>query len=136
MLQGPQKLKFKKTKKGKLKRYNYKKTNNILYFGTLGLKATNSGFLNLKQIEAARKIIVKKTKRKTKLWIKIFPQIPVTAKATGVRMGKGKGQFSHWGARIKSGTVLFEICGTNIQNLIIALKCGAKKLPLKTKIFN
>jgi large subunit ribosomal protein L16 len=136
MLKGPKRLKFKKTKKGKLKKYNCKSSNNKLIFGSLGLKTINSGLINIRQIESARKAIVKKTKRKIKLWIKITPNLPVTSKATGVRMGKGKGQFSHWSARVKGGTILFEICGANISTLISALKSGSKKLPIKTKIFN
>lgn len=136
MIQGPKKLKFKKTKKGKLKKYNFKFTNNKLIFGTLGLKTVNSGFINIKQIESARKAIVKHTKRKSKIWIKIVPLLPITSKATGVRMGKGKGQFSHWSARVKGGTIIFEICGTDTNNMIVALTACSKKLPVKTKIYN
>lgn len=136
MIQGPKKLKFKKTKKGKLTKFNYKFSNNKLNFGILGLKTINSGFISLKQLEAARKAIVRHTKRKNKLWIKITPTLPITSKSTGVRMGKGKGQFSHWSARTKGGTILFEICGSNVNTMILALKSGGKKLPVKTKIFN
>jgi large subunit ribosomal protein L16 len=136
MIQGPKKLKFKKTKKGKLKEFNYKTSNNKLIFGTVGLKSINSGFVSIKQLEAARKAIVRQTKRKSKIWIKVTPTMPITSKPTGVRMGKGKGQFSHWGARIRGGTIIFEICGFNINNMILALKSGGKKLPFKTKIFN
>ena len=136
MIQGPKKLKFKKTKKGKLKKFNFKPSNNKLIFGTLGLKTINSGFINIKQLEAARKAIVRHTKRKGKIWIKLSPTLPITAKSTGVRMGKGKGQFSHWSARTKGGTIIFEICGININNMIFALKAGGKKLPVQTQIFN
>lgn len=125
---------FKKTKKGRLREFEFK--TNKLVFGDLGLKATESGIINSKQIEAARQAISRKTKRKAKIWIKIFPDLPITSKPTGVRMGKGKGQFSHWGARVRSGTVLIEICGTNIKVLMEALKTGKAKLPLKTKIFS
>lgn len=136
MIQGPKKLKFKKTKKGKLTKYNFKFTNNRLIFGTLGLKTINSGFISIKQIESARKAIIRHTKRKSKIWIKIVPLLPITSKATGVRMGKGKGQFSHWSARIKGGTIIFEICGSDTNTMILALAAGSKKLPLRTKIFN
>jgi large subunit ribosomal protein L16 len=125
---------FKKTKKGKLRKFEFK--TNKLVFGNLGLKATESGIINSRQIEAARQAISRKTKRKAKIWIKIFPDLPITSKPTGVRMGKGKGQFSHWGARVRSGTVIFEICGTNKNVLKEALKTGKAKLPLKTKIFS
>lgn len=134
MLNGPRKIKFKKTRKGKLSKYEYKA--NDLKFGKIGLKSIESGFLNPKQVEAARQAITRKTKRKIKLWIKIFPHLPVTAKPTGTRMGKGKGRLTHWAARVRGGTVLFEVCGPNTKTLIEALKSGSKKLPLKTKIFN
>lgn len=125
---------FKKTKKGRLREFEFK--TNKLVFGDLGLKATESGIINSRQIEAARQAISRKTKRKAKIWIKIFPDLPITSKPTGVRMGKGKGQFSHWGARVRSGTVLIEICGTNTNVLMEALKTGKAKLPIKTKIFS
>lgn len=125
---------FKKTKKGRLREFEFK--TNKLVFGDLGLKATESGIINSQQIEAARQAISRKTKRKAKIWIKIFPNLPITSKSTGVRMGKGKGQFSHWGARVRSGTVLIEICGTNNNVLMEALKTGKAKLPIKTKIFS
>lgn len=134
MLQGPKNTKYKKKRKGKLREFKHRAAK--LTFGTLGLKAKNSGIINAKQIEAARKAIVRKTKRKIKVWIKIFPDIAITSKPTGVRMGKGKGQFSHWGARIRGGTVLFEVCGVNIKTLMAALRAGGAKLPVKTLVFN
>lgn len=134
MLNGPNKTKYKKTKKGKLKKLEFK-TNN-LKFGTIGLKAAESGILSSKQIEAARQAITRKIKRKGKVWIKIFPDLPITAKPTGVRMGKGKGSISHWGARVRGGTVLFEVCGISIVTAIAALRTGGAKLPIKTRIFN
>ena len=108
---------------------------NRLIFGTIGLKAAEAGILNARQIESARQSIARKTKRKAKIWIKIFPDLPVTTKPTGVRMGKGKGQFSHWGARVRGGTVLFEVCGANLKIITNALKTAGAKLPIKTKIF-
>ena len=125
---------FKKTKKGRLREFEFK--TNKLVFGDLGLKAIESGIINSRQIEAARQAISRKTKRKAKIWIKIFPDLPITSKPTGVRMGKGKGQFSHWGARVRSGTILIEVCGTNHNVLMEALKTGKAKLPIKTKIFS
>lgn len=133
MFTGPKKVKYKKTKKGKLSKYDFKA--NDLKFGTVGLKATESGIINTRQIEAARQAIVRKIKRKGKVWIRIFPDLPITSKPTGVRMGKGKGQISHWAARVKGGTVLFEICGINFNIVYRALKTGGSKLPIKTKIF-
>ena len=133
MFNAPQNLKFQKIKKGKLRKLEYKAVK--LTFGTVGLKAKESGILNAKQIEAARQSISRKTKRKAKIWIKIFPDLSITSKPTGIRMGKGKGQVSHWGSRIRGGTVLFEVCGANLKIIINALKTASKKLPVKTKIF-
>jgi large subunit ribosomal protein L16 len=133
MYNGPKQSKYKKTRKGRLSRLEFKA--NRLTQGTLGLKATESGVISSRQLEAARQAIVRKIKRKGKIWIKIFPDIPITSKPTGIRMGKGKGQVSHWGARVRGGTVLFEICGINQNVAIIALNSGSAKLPVKTKIF-
>lgn len=133
MLNGPRRTKYKKTRKGKLSRLEFK--SNKLRFGNIGLKAAESGIINYRQIEAARQAITRKTKRKIKLWITFFPDLPITSKPTGVRMGKGKGQLSHWGARVRGGTVLFEISGINTNTIIAALKTGGAKLPVKTKIF-
>lgn len=134
MLNGPRQIKYKKTKKGKLSKLEFKA--NELKFGSIGLKAAESGILTYKQIEAARQAISRKTKRKIKIWIKIFPDLPITSKPTGIRMGKGKGTLSHWGARVRGGTVIFEISGINQNSIISALKTGGAKLPIKTKIFN
>jgi large subunit ribosomal protein L16 len=133
MLNGPRQLKYKKTKKGKLVKLEYK--SNDLKFGTIGLKAAESGIISSKQIESARQAIVRKIKRKGKIWIRIFPDLPITSKPTGIRMGKGKGNVSHWGARVRGGTVLFEICGVNSSAVFSAFKTGGAKLPIKTKIF-
>jgi large subunit ribosomal protein L16 len=133
MLNGPKKIKFKKTRKGRLRKLEFK--SNDLNFGTIGLKAAESGIINSRQIESARQAIARKIKRKGKIWIRIFPYLPITAKPTGIRMGKGKGQISHWGARVRGGTVLFEICGVNFSTVLLALKTGGAKLPIKTKIF-
>lgn len=134
MFNGPKQTKYKKTRKGKLKKLEFKA--NKLNFGIIGLKANESGIINARQIEAARQAITRKTKRKIKMWIRIFPDLPITSKPTGVRMGKGKGPFSHWGARVRRGTVIFEICGINLKLITSALKTGGAKLPVKTKIFN
>ena len=133
MFNAPQNIKFKKTKKGRLRKLEYKSTK--LTFGLVGLKARESGIVNARQIEAARQSIARKTNRKAKIWIKIFPDLPITSKPTGVRMGKGKGQVSYWGARVKGGTVLFEVCGANLKIIVNALKTASAKLPIKTKIF-
>jgi len=130
----PKKTKYKKIKKGTLKNLEFK--SNKLNFGTIGLKSLESGLISSKQIEAARQAIVRKTKRKGKIWIKIFPDLPVTKKPTEVRMGKGKGAVSHWSARIKRGTVLFEMCGISTKTAVSAFRTGGAKLCVKTVIFN
>lgn len=133
MLLQPKKTKYKKIQKGKLNKYSFR--SNKLQFGDLGLKAAKSGTISARQIEAARQAIVRKLNRKGKLWIRIFPNIPITAKPTEVRMGKGKGAVSHWGVKVSAGTVLFEICGISKNIAITAFKTGGAKLPIKTAIF-
>jgi large subunit ribosomal protein L16 len=132
MLLQPKKTKFKKIQKGKLSKLNYR--SNKLKFGDIGLKATKSGMISSRQIEAARQAIVRKLNRKGKLWIRVFPTFPVTAKPTEVRMGKGKGAFSHWSVKVSAGTVLFEVYGISQNIAITAFKTGGAKLPVKTII--
>jgi len=129
----PNKTKYKKQRKGKLTRYCYK--SKFLRFGVIGLKSIESGFISTKQLEAARQAINRKIKRKGKIWVTIFPNIPITAKPTEVRMGKGKGSVKHWSARIRGGTTLFEICGVSNKAAVEAFKTGRAKLPVKTCIF-
>jgi len=130
----PKKTKYKKTRKGKLKKLEFKA--NTLRFGELGLKATVSGLITARQIEAARRAIARKIKRKGKIWICVFPDLPITAKPTESRMGKGKGNVSYWVTRVRGGTTLFEVCGIPSYIAMEALKAGSHKLPVKTKIFD
>nr|QYB23150.1 ribosomal protein L16 [Nitzschia traheaformis] len=130
----PRKTKYSKVRKGKLKKFKFK--NNQVQFGEIGLKTMVSGTITARQIEAARKAIVRKIKRKGKIWIFIFPDLPITAKPTESRMGKGKGAVSYWVARVRGGNTLFEVCGVPSNIAIEALKAGGKKLPVKTKIFD
>jgi len=130
----PRKTKYKKTRKGKLKKLEFK--SNTLRFGEIGLKSQVAGLVSAKQIEAARRAIVRKIKRKGKIWICIFPDLPVTSKPAESRMGKGKGAVSHWVAKVRGGTTLFEICGVPHHVAADALQSGSKKLPIKTKIFD
>jgi large subunit ribosomal protein L16 len=127
----PRKTKYKKTRKGRLKKLEFK--SNSVKFGELGLKAQVAGMITAHQIEAARRTIARKIKRKGKIWIRIFPDLPITAKPTESRMGKGKGAVSYWVARVRGGTTLFEICGIPKHIAIEALKAGSKKLPVKLK---
>lgn len=129
----PKRSKYKKVRKGTLPKFEHKA--NTLQFGTVGLKAAESGTLSSRQIEAARQSINRKIKRKGKLWIRVFPNLPITAKPAEVRMGKGKGAVDHWAAKIGSGRVLFELCGVTNSTAVSAFKTGGAKLPVKTIIF-
>lgn len=133
MLLQPKKFKYKKQQKKRLKNLNFK--SNDLKFGTIGLKSIISGTINAKQIESARQAITRKIKRKGKLWIRIFPDFPITSKPLESRMGKGKGSLKHWAAKVAGGTVLFELCGINEKLAYTAFKTGGAKLPVKTLIF-
>ena len=126
----PKKSKHKKVKKGVLPKLTYK--TNKLKFGNIGLKALESGTISARQIEAARQSINRKIERKGKLWIRVFPDLPITAKPNEVRMGKGKGPVSHWGVKIGGGCILFELCGVNKSVAVAAFKTGGAKLPIKT----
>jgi large subunit ribosomal protein L16 len=134
MFKEPRQGRFKKTRKGKLRKLEFK--SNDLKFGTLGLKSVESGFISSQQIEAARQAIIRKIKRKGKIWIRVWPDLPVTLKSAGARMGKGKGRISHWCVRVCGGAVLFELCGISLTAAVIALKIGGAKLPIKTKVFS
>lgn len=130
----PKKLQFfKKLKKGKLKNFEYKST--TLKFGDFGIKAAESGIISARQIEAVRCAMQKYIKRKGKIWIRIFPHLPIFAKSKGSRMGKGKGSCVRWGSKVRSGTVLFEISSFLKKELIFAaLKAARHRLPVKTTI--
>lgn len=130
----PKRTKYKKTRKGKLKKLEFKSNN--LRFGEIGVKAEYSGLISARQIEAARRAITRKIKRKGKIWIRIFPDLPITSKPNESRMGKGKGAVSYWGAKVRGGTVLFEICGVPKHTAAEALRAGSSKLPIRTKIFD
>ena len=129
----PKKSKYKKIRKGVMPKLTYK--TNTLKFGTIGLKTAESGTISARQLEAARQSITRKIERKGKLWLRVFPDIPITAKPNEVRMGKGKGPVSHWGVKVGGGCILFELCGVNRQVAISAFKTGGAKLPIKTILF-
>ena len=129
----PKRSKFKKFRKGKISKLEFK--SNKLIFGEIGLKAAESGSISARQIEAARQAMTRKIKRKGKLWVRIFPSIPITAKPTESRMGKGKGSVDFWAAKIGTGKTLFELCGVTKSVAISAFKTGGAKLPIKTLIF-
>ena len=134
MLLLPNRTKHSKVQKGKRKNYGVANTGCTLAFGTYGLKALEYERLQSKQIEASRRCIARSMKRAGKIWIRVFPQIPVTDKPAEVRMGKGKGAVAYWMCRVKPGLMIFEIDGVDEKTAFEALGKAANKLPFKTKI--
>lgn len=131
MLQ-PKKTKFRKMHKGRIK--GNAKGGTDLNFGSHGLKALQPERITSRQIEATRRAITRAMKRQGRVWIRIFPDVPVSKKPTEVRMGKGKGSVEYWAARVKPGRVMFEIDGVPDDTAREALALGAAKLPIKTRI--
>lgn len=130
MLQ-PKKVKYRKRMKGRMK--GLSKGGNEVSFGTFGLKALEPGWITDRQIEAARIAITRKVKRGGKVWIRIFPDKPITKKPAETRMGKGKGPPEYWVAVIRPGRVLYEMEGVTEELAREAMRLAAHKLPLKTK---
>jgi large subunit ribosomal protein L16 len=106
----------------------------MLSFGTYGLKATEPERITARQIEAARRAMTRHMKRQGRVWIRIFPDLPVTSKPTEVRMGKGKGSVDFWAAKVKPGRVMFEIDGVTDSVAREALRLAAMKLPIKSRV--
>jgi large subunit ribosomal protein L16 len=131
MLQ-PKRTKYRKQQKGRNTGIAYK--GSTVSFGSFGLKAVTSGRLTNRQIEAARIAMTRFMKREGKVWIRIFPDKPITAKPLEVRMGKGKGAVDHWVAQIKPGRIMFELDGVPRETAEEALRLAAQKLPVLTKI--
>lgn len=127
----PKRVKYRKRQRGRLK--GDAQTGSSIAFGDFGLKATSSGRINARQIEAARISISRQVKRGGKLWIRIFPHIPVTKKPAETRMGKGKGNPEYWIAEIRRGLVLFEMAGIDEETARKALQLASYKLPVHTE---
>ena len=130
MLQ-PKKLKYRKQQKGRMKGLSWRGSQ--LAFGSFGIKSLDTEWITARQIEAARQAITRYMKRQGKVWIRIFPDKPVTKKPAEVRMGKGKGDIDHYVARVTPGRILFEIEGVSREIAQEALRLGAQKLPVRTK---
>lgn len=127
----PKRVKYRKTQKGRLRGYA---TSGVdINFGEFGLKALQGGWISNMQIEAGRVTLTRFMKKKGKLWIRIFPDKPVTAKPAETRMGKGKGAPIGWVAPVKPGRILFEISGISEIQAREAFRLAAGKLPIKTK---
>ena len=131
MLQ-PKRTKFRKQHKGRI--HGEAKGGSDLNFGGFGLKATEPERVTARQIEAARRAITRHMKRQGRVWIRVFPDVPVTGKPTEVRMGKGKGSVDYWAAKVKPGRIMFEIDGVSEVVAREALRLGAMKLPVTTRI--
>lgn len=131
MLQ-PKRTKFRKQHKGRIN--GLAKGGTALNFGSFGLKAMQPERVTSRQIEATRRAITRHMKRAGRVWIRIFPDVPVSKKPTEVRMGKGKGSPEYWVAKVKPGRIMFEIDGVPETVAVEALRLGAAKLPIKCKI--
>ena len=130
MLQ-PKRTKFRKQMKGRNR--GLAQNGNKVSFGEYGLKSIGRGRITARQIEAARRAITRCMKRQGKVWIRIFPDVPVSKKPTEVRMGKGKGAPEYWAARVKPGRIMFELDGVSEEVAREALRLAAMKLPIKTR---
>ncbi|AWB47439.1 50S ribosomal protein L16 [Gemmobacter aquarius] len=131
MLQ-PKRTKFRKQHKGRI--HGEAKGGFLLNFGSFALKATEPERVTARQIEAARRAITRHMKRQGRVWIRIFPDVPVSSKPTEVRMGKGKGSVDYWAAKVKPGRIMFEIDGVSEVIAREALRLGAMKLPVTTRV--
>lgn len=127
----PKKVKFRKQQRGRMTGKAYR--GSTLSFGEYGLQATECGYINARQIEAARIAMNRRVKRSGKMWIRIFPDKPVTKKPAEVRMGKGKGSTEAWVAVVKPGKILYEIEGVPRELAREAMRLAAHKLSVKTR---
>ena len=128
----PKKTKYRKQFKGRI--HGVAKGGFSLNFGAYGLKALEPERVTARQIEAARRAITRQMKRQGRVWIRVFPDLPVTDKPAEVRMGKSKGAVEYWAARVHPGRILFEIDGVADDVARLSLQLGAAKLPIRTKI--
>lgn len=130
MLQ-PKRTKFRKRQKGRVR--GIAQRGHTISFGSFAIKSLESGWITSRQIEAARIAITRAMKREGQVWIRIFPDKPITKKPAEVRMGKGKGSPEYWVATVKPGTILFESEGVPVEIARESLRLAAQKLPIKTK---
>ena len=128
----PKKTKYRKQFKGRI--HGLTKGGSALNFGSHGLKAVQPERITARQIEAARRAITRQMKRQGRVWIRIFPDVPVSDKPAEVRMGKGKGSVEYWAARVAPGRIMFEVDGVPDDVAQEALRLGAAKLPIRTRI--
>ncbi len=127
----PKRTKYRKAHKGRI--HGLAKGGTTLNFGAFGLKAQEPARISARQIEAARRAITRHIKRAGRMWIRIFPDVPISAKPTEVRMGKGKGNPEYWACRVKPGRIMFELDGVPGALAREAFRRGAAKLPVRTR---
>jgi len=131
MFQPPSQQKYRKEHKGRNRGYI---VNPGVHFGEFAMMSTGRNRLNARQIESARRAITHSLKRQGKLWIRVFPQKPITQKPLEVRQGKGKGNVEYYAYEVKPGTVVFELAGVSLEQAVKAFKLAGAKLPFKTKL--
>ena len=130
----PKRVKYRKQMRGRMR--GQAQRGNEVHFGELGLMAVEPSWITARQIEAARRAIVRALRRRGKVWIRIFPDKPVTKRAAETRMGKGKGNVEFWVAVVKPGRIMFEVSGVPEQVAREALRRGGYKLPIKTQVIS
>lgn len=130
----PKRTKYRKQHRGRMK--GKARRGNTLSFGEFGMQALEPCWMTSRQIEAARRAITRRLKRGGKLWIRVFPDKPVTARAAETRMGKGKGAVDHWVAVVKPGRMIFELAGVAEEDAREAMRLAAHKLPIKTRFIS
>ena len=128
------KTKYRNCQKGEKRICGVANSGSTISFGSFALKSLDAGRLKSNQIEAARRCITRTMKRTGKMWIRVFPHIPVTGKALGVRMGGGKGSVDYWMCQVRPGLILFEVDGVTDEVAVEALRKAATKLPFETKV--
>ena len=128
----PKKVKYRRVHRGN--RRGMSMRGNFVTFGSYGLKAIESGWVTARQIESSRIVISRIVRKIGKMWIRIFPDKPITARPAETRMGKGKGSLDHWVSVVKPGRILFEIDGVTEEEAVQAFRDAGHKLPMKTKI--
>ena len=127
----PKRVKYRKVHRGRRK--GVARRGSQISFGDFGLQALGPAWVNSRQIEAVRRAIVRYLRRGGKLWIRVFPDHPVTARAAETRMGKGKGAVDHWAAVVRPGRMLFEVAGVTEEQAREAMRLAAQKLPVSTQ---
>ena len=129
----PKRVKYRKQMRGRMK--GKARRGAELHFGDYGLQALEPAWITARQIEASRRAMVREMRRRGKVWIRIFPDKPITKRAAESRMGKGKGEVEYWAAVVKPGRIMFEIGGDVVESVAIeALRLASYKLPIKTKV--